>query len=407
MIENCRDLLSKAQNIIAKDAQIVNERKRHGDFFNIFSVLGAETKEIRHSAFIAELLNPNGSHGAGDVFLKSFLDMLGKTQRADSDENKVLFSASEFDFHNATVSTEEDLGGIHETARGQAGGRADITINLNKDGKPFYIVIENKIYAGDQNFQLSRYEKSLKQLHGDKCEYFLVYLTLDGHNPSEGSAEGIDKNRLLLISYREDIKSWVTKNIQHTVSLPSVRESIVQYIHLINKLTNQEMDKTMSDEITNMLLEGNNYEVALKISGNLVNAKKAFFKDWMIKNVFEKIHIDGFKFEIDAWNDPASEDFNFGEFVNDNGFKIAFGFLYRNYQGFCAMIGNQYFESLNEEQKSKLKNVLNTSLNWAWFTPIEGFKNFNDDMIVSILKDSSAIKKAIEEAINKITQALK
>ena len=71
------------------------------------------------------------------------------------------------------------------------------------------------------------------------------------------------------------------------------------------------------------------------------------------------------------------------------------------------MIENQSLESLNEDQKSKLKNVLDTSRNWAWITPVEGFKDFTDDMIVSILKDSSAIKKAIEEVINKITQALK
>lgn len=32
MSENYKDLLSKAQTIIAKDAQIRNERKRHGDF---------------------------------------------------------------------------------------------------------------------------------------------------------------------------------------------------------------------------------------------------------------------------------------------------------------------------------------------------------------------------------------
>ena len=407
MSENYKDLLSKAQTIIAKDAQIRNERKRHGDFFNIFSVLGAETKEIRHSAFIAELLNPDGSHGVGEVFLKSFLDLLAQTSKANSDENKFSFSANEFDFHNAKVQTEEYFGCICDIGRGkQAGGSADITIELKKNEKPFYIVIENKIYAGDQTSQLSRYNESLKQLHGN-CECLFVYLTLDGHEPSEDSAKGIDKTRLLLISYRDDIKRWLTKNIQHTVSLPSVRESIVQYLHLINKLTNQEMDKTMSDEITNMLLEGNNYELAYKLSGELANAKKAFFKDWMIKNVFEKIKIDGFKFAVDAWDDPASDEFNFGEFVKDENFKIGFGFFYRNYQNFCAIIGKEDFDKLSAGQKENLKKILNTSQSWAWFVPVEGFRNFTDDTIISILKDSSAIKKAIEERVNKIAAALK
>jgi hypothetical protein len=48
-----------------------------GENFNVFKVLGLTTNEVRtHSAFIAELLNPKGSHGQKDVFLKLFLEVL-------------------------------------------------------------------------------------------------------------------------------------------------------------------------------------------------------------------------------------------------------------------------------------------------------------------------------------------
>ncbi|MBX0332941.1 PD-(D/E)XK nuclease family protein [Pontibacter sp. HSC-14F20] len=45
--------------------------------FNIFSVLRSHSDEVRvHSRFIAELLNPKGSHGQGTLFLNLFLNEL-------------------------------------------------------------------------------------------------------------------------------------------------------------------------------------------------------------------------------------------------------------------------------------------------------------------------------------------
>ena len=39
---------------------------------NIFEILKISKTEIRHSNFLSWLLNPNGSHQLGDVFLKRF-----------------------------------------------------------------------------------------------------------------------------------------------------------------------------------------------------------------------------------------------------------------------------------------------------------------------------------------------
>jgi hypothetical protein len=41
--------------------------------FNLFHLLGVSTAEVRtHSAMLAELLNPHGSHAQGILFLKQF-----------------------------------------------------------------------------------------------------------------------------------------------------------------------------------------------------------------------------------------------------------------------------------------------------------------------------------------------
>ena len=50
-----------------------------GENFNLFAILGRETDEVRtHSAILAELLDPSGSHGQGAVFLRQFVDRVQK-----------------------------------------------------------------------------------------------------------------------------------------------------------------------------------------------------------------------------------------------------------------------------------------------------------------------------------------
>lgn len=56
-----------------------------GERFNIFQILGLSTSEVRlHSAFIAELLNPKGTHGLGDVFLRLFIELLSVENKKEN-----------------------------------------------------------------------------------------------------------------------------------------------------------------------------------------------------------------------------------------------------------------------------------------------------------------------------------
>lgn len=47
--------------------------KRDGIGFNVFHLCQVDHYETMHSRIIAEFLNPQGSHGMGDVFLSEFL----------------------------------------------------------------------------------------------------------------------------------------------------------------------------------------------------------------------------------------------------------------------------------------------------------------------------------------------
>ena len=81
--ESVKQLLSQV-NTINEAYKIVKQNT--GEDFNIFGILGMERKEVKtHSKFLAELLNPKGSHLQGDMFLKLFIEYLNKV--AISDEN--------------------------------------------------------------------------------------------------------------------------------------------------------------------------------------------------------------------------------------------------------------------------------------------------------------------------------
>ncbi|WBM75340.1 PD-(D/E)XK nuclease family protein [Saprospira grandis] len=51
--------------------------KSQGLRFNIFELLNVQYDEVStHSAFIADLLDPRGSHDRGSIFLKAFYDSI-------------------------------------------------------------------------------------------------------------------------------------------------------------------------------------------------------------------------------------------------------------------------------------------------------------------------------------------
>ena len=118
--------------------ELIEELQKHrGDKFNIFSILKMERLEVNtHSAFLYELINPDGTHYQDDKYLRIFIDEVLKIE--------------DFDFENVKVNRET----FTNTSR-----RIDFTIE-NKD---YYIAIEMKIDATDQDNQLSDYYEYAKK----------------------------------------------------------------------------------------------------------------------------------------------------------------------------------------------------------------------------------------------------
>ena len=69
MEDSMKDLLKRIGEIQKKQVFRQTEVYRRGENFNVFNVLGLWSEEVRlHSAMLAELLNPDGSHGCSEAF---------------------------------------------------------------------------------------------------------------------------------------------------------------------------------------------------------------------------------------------------------------------------------------------------------------------------------------------------
>lgn len=250
------DILNQVRIVSRKIKEQRKEKFERGENYNIFYDLGFMSDEVHlHSMFLANLLNPKGSHGQRGKFLEAFLKMLQKSFPAISADRLVLDTA------NASVEVEKYIGRQTDSE----GGRIDIYLT---DGK-HSIIIENKIYAGDQHHQMLRYWNYGMSQKGDDTEksFVLIYLTLDGCSPSKDSlGEDLKENDIVCLSYKGDIRGWLDRCVELASRTPLVRETINQYISTIDILTNNVMED--NKELLDILCKEENLDAIYDIANN-------------------------------------------------------------------------------------------------------------------------------------------
>lgn len=314
-----------------------------GENFNIFKVLGLTTNEVRtHSAFLAELLNPKGSHGCKDAFLKLFVEEL----------NIIGFNTE-----NAITQVEKHIGFINDDYT--EGGYIDIIIS-NKNNQA--IIIENKIYAEDQEKQILRYHNYGNKYH---CQKFnLLYLTLNGTEPANFSTHTLEKEtHFQCISYSNNIVNWLEKCQKEAVNKPILRETITQYIHLLKHLTNQSINNKMSEEIVKQILKDeSNFDAYAK----LFSSYKAMYTEVIqkhsslsIANVLKNKNIIT-NFEDRLYNGLIKNERYWSFFITtDNlkklNLKVLFQFQDKDFKDFT--FGYAYYD------KAKKNEMPNETLN--------------------------------------------
>ncbi len=220
-----------------------SEYEKSGAKFNVFSITKIERKEVdTHSAMIAELLSPKGSHSQGSIFLRLFF------------ESMTCLKDMDVDFLSARVKKEKSFN------RGK--DRVDIIVEFDN----FILIIENKIDAIDQYEQLKRYDEIARKLNKN---YLVIYLTKYGTEATEKS----HKNTVVYepLSYKLDILNWLEVCIKEVALIPQVRELLVQYSNLVKKITGVSLTMNESNEIVEEITK--NILVAKAICNNYNKAQ--------------------------------------------------------------------------------------------------------------------------------------
>ena len=133
--------------------------------------------ENRMSDVFAYLLDPDETHGQGDLFLGEFL------------KDVHVEWLSENGWSHIRVGREVSTPRIEDWKR-----RIDIEIAFRIDDDWVAIAIENKPWADDQHLQLSAYARHLESMYEGRFK--LIYLTPKGEDPSECSITREEREQL-------------------------------------------------------------------------------------------------------------------------------------------------------------------------------------------------------------------
>jgi len=213
--------------------------------FNIFDALKIARAEIRHSNFLAFLLDPAESHGHGQLFLNALLMDLLKTAPVD------LRPLSPVDLDGA------DLRGVQIQ---REWNHIDLLIDCAEPAVT--VVIENKIDSSEHSDQLSRYEQMVKE-HFPKRKSLLVYLTTGGQEPS--SQGWIPYN------YRELHR--VLSRVRSTYKNSIGADVLVFLDHYLNLIGSRFMDDPRIDELCQRIYK--NHRRALQLIYDRVGSPAA------------------------------------------------------------------------------------------------------------------------------------
>lgn len=249
-------LIQKVQ-LISEKYQIL--AKETGKNFNIFEIAHINTDEVRLCRVLNELINPNGKHCLGRLYLDLFL--------------KIVLKINPEKLKSPVVEREK----VIERLR-----RIDICITDNSSEAPICIPIEVKINAGDQEAQLYDYAKKSHGFGGVK----VYYLTKYGDKPSKDSRGNLKDSEIGCISWSEDILNWLNACIccSETISRAPIREILQQFKIIVQKFTETYKENEVM-EIENLILENED---------NCKNAEKIVFayklaKENTIKHLYNRL----------------------------------------------------------------------------------------------------------------------
>jgi hypothetical protein len=173
--------------------------------FNLFVALGAVNSELKHSSFLAWLLDPNETHGFGDIVVKRLLQraiLNGNTKGTITPVDLDLL-----DFSDLEVRREW----------------SEIDILLVSRINRIAVVIENKIGAAESEGQLKKYRLQTQNdfQNTEGWRHILIFLTIDGDQASDENYVTLSYNAVVDLlealqrNRADSISSEIAMAIQH------------------------------------------------------------------------------------------------------------------------------------------------------------------------------------------------
>ncbi len=232
--ENDGESLRALERFVVENDELLQLEERIGRF-NIFDALGIVRVEIRHSNFLAWLLDPNESHGQGSLFLNGVLmGLLRQSPPALRPFSPIKLDGAEM--RGVRVRREH----------------RNIDILVECDEPRFVIAVENKIGSREHSDQLGRYKKTVKELFGDVPAQF-VYLTREGDEPSDGD--------WTTYTYR-DIHDTLQRICKANSS--SIGGDVLTFLeHYLNLLRSRFMDDPDIDELCQTIYKNHRQAIDL------------------------------------------------------------------------------------------------------------------------------------------------
>ena len=307
--------LKEIEQLLSEATKYLNEeyapKIRKGEKFNLFKTINVTTDEVRlHSRFLAELLNPAGTHGQESFFLNKFKNHIQPALEKGKKNNvlhKNLVASDSIFSEKAVVKIEYTPS---EKLESETNSRLDILIESSDRKKA--IIIENKIYADEQPTQLKRYKQFGETKYGSG-NFILFYLTLDGeisqHESIDNLASGTD---YYCLSYKQEIITFLNSCLSELSDATHLRVIIEHYIDLIKDLT---MKEDVHEKIIDLIIDSKeNYQSAQLISSQLKLAQNKIQKDFWIK-LYKKIQVEFDTEKSELANDAYADESNLFEVV--------------------------------------------------------------------------------------------
>ena len=264
-----------SKGYMAAKAEADRQRAMGKHDYNIFTLFHYFSDEVNlHSNFIASLLDPNGDHYKGDLFLKLFLETCG---------------IDDFSIDTSTATVFKEFKHI------------DIYIS---DGKK-HIILENEVYAKDQPTQIARYIETIKDEGAKESDRVkdedlcVLYLHPDGKLPDNQSfgdyhAKLLGENpsiKFKVISYGKEILEWIDKCKNEVSNITDLNVFLSQYKDVIEMIYDRykRIDEMETANLVEIFKE--NYTAASEIANNYQETRKKII-DEFFENVKENLEKD-------------------------------------------------------------------------------------------------------------------